>query len=352
MPLVIKPMRILSLLLLLLPAVVMGQKGRPAPPPPVIERPTLSTKDLQKIKLMEDTLHRLSNLFTEDTIADNRKKACYNFIPKFVNALKTDNSFYYPFDSFETVAKVYAPDSSFRIFTWQLYFSMPVKLAGKNGKDTILQRPIIRYYGVIQMKSKELKMYPLFDAGDTLKYGTQQILSNDNWWGQLYYNIIQKTVNGKTYYTTFGFEAADPLTRRKIIDILTFDKTGKPVFGAPMFYFKHTDSSQVKEIDTLTRFFIEYKHNASTILNYDQEKEMIVFDHVAPPNDKSTGATFTYVPDGTYEGFVWTNNRWNWVEQVFTFGINEMDNPPIPAPLFGDPKRQPEMPGDPPKKDN
>ena len=84
--------------------------------------------------------------------------------------------------------------------------------------------------------------------------------------------------------------------------------------------------------------------NATTTLNYDPAMQMIVFDHVAPPTDKAKGATFTYVPDGTYEGFVWKSNRWNWVEKVFTFAINEDDNPPIPVPLFGKPDKQPELP--------
>jgi hypothetical protein len=65
---------------------------------------------------------------------------------------------------------------------------------------------------------------------------------------------------------------------------------------------------------------------------------------VAPSNNKGKGATFSYVPDGTYEGFVWKNNYWNWVENVFTFGINENDNPPIPVPIYGEPSRQPELP--------
>lgn len=341
-------MRILTLLLMLLPAVLMAQRTA-VPAKPVIERPALTKADLEKMKLKEDTLRRLSNRFTGDTTSEGRKKACYQYIPKFVEALKINNSFYYPFDSLQTVSIVYPPDSSFRIFTWQLFFTMPVTLPAANskiGRDTTFQKPVIRYYGVIQMRSSELKMFPLYDAGDTIAYGSQQILTHNNWWGQLYYNVIQQQVDKKTYYTLFGYEIADPFTRRKIIDILSFDNKGTPKFGAPLFYFKYDDSSHVKLNDTLTRFFIEYKQNTPTVLNYDQEMQMIVFDHVTPPSDKAKGATFTYVPDGTYEGFIWANNRWNWKEKVFSYAINENDNPPIPAPLFGNPGRQPEMPKD------
>jgi len=321
---------------------------KPSAAPVVTSKTTIAKNDLVKLKLMEDTLHRLSNDFIGDTTSEGRKKANYAFIPKFVKALKFNNSFYYPFDSFETVSKIYPPDSSFRIFTWQLYYTTPVKIPAKlskTGRDTVFQKPAFRYYGVIQMRSNAIKIFPLYDAGDTLSYGTQQVLGHNNWWGQLYYKVIQNQAGSKTYYTLFGLEIGDEMVRRKIVDILTFDVQGNPKFGAPLFYFKRdADSLHYAKTDTLTRFFIEYKQKAGTILNYDTLLEMIVFDHVAPPNDKAKGATFSYVPDGTYEGFKWAGNRWNWVEKVFTFGINQNDNPPVPVPLFGTPATQPEMP--------
>ena len=342
---------LICLILMLTAVAAFSQKMKVPANAKAIPVQGMSKTNLQKIKLMQDTLHLLSNQIVYDSLAPIRRKANYAFIPKFVAALKLENSFTFPFDSFETISKLYPPDSSFRIFTWQLAFTLPVHIPAKyskTGRDTVFQKPAVRYYGVIQMRSKELKMFPLYDATDTLSYGTDQVLGAQNWWGQLYYNIIQKSAGGKNYYTLFGFQAPDVLTRRKIIDILTFDDAGKPKFGAPLFEFKY-DSTSTKTGDTLSRFFIEYKGDASTVLNYDRELEMIVFDHVAPPSEKSKGATFTYVPDGTYEGFKWVNNHWQWIEKVFTFAINEDDNPPIPVPLFGQPKHQPELPkeGDP-----
>lgn len=339
---------LLLLSYLLLTTVCIAQKpaaGKKTEKP--VNTPAIAKADLQKLILLEDTLQNLSDLFVADTFLEVRKKACYQFIPRLVNALKFNNSFYYAFDSLHTVSQVYPPDSSFRILTWQLFFSVPVKVPAaksKTGRDTTYNMPEIRYYGVIQMRSKTMKIFPLYDAGDTLSHGTQQVLGHNNWWGQLYYNIIQHTAGNKTYYTTFGYEAADRITRRKIIDVLTFDKSGNPKFGAPLFHFKYEDSLALKKLDTLTRFFIEYKWSAPTVLNYDKKMQMIVFDHVAPMNPKARGATFTYVPDGTYEGFEWQKDHWQWKEKVFNFAINENDNPPIPVPLFGQPARQPELP--------
>jgi hypothetical protein len=328
---------------------VHAQQPKAPPHPAPLPKATIAKADMAKLKLMEDTLRQLSNDFTDDTLVANRQKSCYAFIPKLVHALKYDNSFFYPFDSVETVSKIYPPDSSFRILTWQLFYNRRINLEArysKTGRDTFFEKPVARYYGVIQMRSKEMKIFPLFDVSDTLSYGTQQILGPGNWWGELYYNIIEKEVDGKNYYTLFGFQAIDQLTRRKIIDVLTFDSKGTPLFGAPLFRFKYEDSSQAKLLDTLTRFNITYKFDAQATLNYDPELEMIVFDHVAPPNNKAQGATFTYVPDGTYEGFKWITNHWQWIEKVFTFAINEDDNPPIPVPLFGTPKKQPQLPGE------
>lgn len=308
---------------------VYGQKMKPAGKANfTIKGRDISKSDLAKLENIEDSLVILSHQFSFDSILDKRKKACYAFIPKFVQALKAENSFYYPFDSLENVSRIYPSDSSFRIFTWQL----------------VLPKGQFRYFGFIQMRSSKLKMFPLFDGGDTMTYHSQRITSNNDWYGALYYNIIEKQVDKKPVYTLFGFEAADVITRRKVVEVLTFDKEGKPKFGAPLFHIKKDDNEQrYSSYDTLTRFFIEYKYNTSTFLNYDKNLEMIVFDHVAPPTDKAKGATFTYVPDGTYEGFLWQSNRWNWVEKVFTFAINEIDNPPIPQPLFGQPKRQPNL---------
>ncbi|HEY0262795.1 MAG TPA: hypothetical protein VGB95_07195, partial [Chitinophagales bacterium] len=201
-----------------------------------------------------------------------------------------------------------------------------------------------RYYGVIQMKSEKMKIFPLHDLRDTLEYRTQKILSPENWYGCLYYNIVRTIENKKPVYTLFGFEAADFVSRRKVLEVMKFEN-GVPVFGAPMFQFKY-DSTAAKLRDTLNRFFIEYKWDADPRMNYDTAMEVIVFNHLVPPNPKAEGAYFSYVPDGQYEGFKWLKDHWQWISRVFNFSIGEMDNPPIPTPLFGTPKKQPVLPNE------
>ncbi|MCD8528410.1 MAG: hypothetical protein LRY27_00135 [Chitinophagales bacterium] len=75
---------------------------------------------------------------------------------------------------------------------------------------------------------------------------------------------------------------------------------------------------------------------ASVRLNYDDVMEKIVFDHVVPPTEQQNGAWFTYLPDGTYEGFEWQQNHWEWLEKMFHFSIGLPDSPPLPHPILDD----------------
>jgi hypothetical protein len=73
----------------------------------------------------------------EDT--EDRLRADSFFTRQLVQALRTPYSFHYGFDSLKTISRLYAPDSSFRIITWQLM------------KDF----SYYRYKGAIQMNTKD-----------------------------------------------------------------------------------------------------------------------------------------------------------------------------------------------------
>ena len=106
----------------------------------------------------------------------DRLKADSNFTRIFVRALTTRNSFYYPFDSLETISKLYAPDSSFRIYTWQM----------------VINDNVIRQHGAIQMHTDDgsLKIFPLIDKSDITADEADTIGDNRGWIGAVYYRII------------------------------------------------------------------------------------------------------------------------------------------------------------------
>ena len=123
------------------------------------------------------------------------------------------------------------------------------------------------------------------------------------------------------YYLLFGFDQNNPRSNRKLVDVLSFDKKGNPVFGAPIFNYPNEKGEE----KILTRFMIEYKKDAEAKLNFDTDYGMIIFDHLVPETPSSKGLYFTYIPDGTYEGFKQKGSKWIYVSKVFDDKNNPND---------------------------
>ena len=276
----------------------------------------LKGKDYAFLKAKEDTLADLAMKIMIDSNAMTRLESNYKFIPTLVSALKVKNSFAYPWDSVLGVNIQVSPDNRFKIFSWHL-----AKEAGT-----------FRHYGVIQMNNKKtLELIPLYDVSDTFSVSPQYgELEANNWYGCVYYKIMHHKVKGQDYYTLLGFDQNDFWSNKKFMEVMYFDENNKPHFGAPLIHF---DLAPGLSVD-VNRFFVEYKHNAVVSMNWNPLKEMVVFDHVEPEDPKTEGLFFTYVPDGTYEGFQWDDEKWVWVEKVFHFAINENDSPPMPNPVL------------------
>ncbi len=275
----------------------------------------ISAENLKFLKSQEDSLQLYSHEMIFDSFAENRFHYDSVFIRKLVQALKTPYSFEYPFDSVVTISRLYAPDSTFKIFTWQI------------------QRDESYYHqeGTIQMKTKDgsLKLFPLFDVSDYTSTPTDSIRSNSNWIGALYYNIVMKEFKGKKYYTLFGYDDNDMSSTRKWLEVLTFNASGQPVFGGSYFDYKDDELKVPQPVD---RFLFEYEKDARARLVYDPDMDMIVFDHLISESNEPQ-KKFTLIPDGDYEGFKWQNGKWEHVDKIFNQALKDGEAP-RPQPLF------------------
>jgi hypothetical protein len=273
------------------------------------------TESLASLKQQEDSLSYYAKAMIFDPFTENRFHYDSIFIRKLVQSLKTPYSFEYPFDSVITVSRLYAPDSSFRIFTWQL----------QRDESYYLQE------GAIQIKTKDgsLKLFPLFDVSDYASVPTDSVRTSKNWIGAIYYKIVLKEFKGKKYYTLFGYDDNDFSSTRKWLEVLTFDATGNPVFGGN--YFTYNDD-ELKPPQPVTRFLFEYKKDARARLVYDPDLDMIVFDHLISESNEPQ-KKFTLVPDGDYEGFKWQNGKWVHVDKIFNQALKDGEAP-RPVPLF------------------
>jgi len=273
----------------------------------------ISAADKKKLLVKEDSLAQIARFMITDTLEVGRLLAYKDFVPTFIRALQIKNSFYYPFDSVLGISKLYAPDSSFRIFTWY------VEIDDYTG----WQR------GFIQMRTPDgsLKGFRLQDEGDLTKEDYFKPNSTTEWVGAVYYNMIKTQYQGKNFYTLFGIDRKGLRSQKKWIDMLWFDEKKNPVFGGG-FSFK--EDSVIKP--TQSRFSIEYKKDARTYVNYEPELKMILFDHLISESDEPE-FPWTFVPDGDYEGFKWQNGMWVHVDKVFNYKLED-GQAPVGDPLL------------------
>src|SRR5260221_9372921 len=206
----------------------------------------ISKTDEKLLQSKEDSLKIYAFKIIAGRNISERFDADSIFTRAFVRSLKTTNSFLYPYDSLQTISRLYAPDSSFRIFTWQL----------------ALDDNLIFQHGAIQMRTADgsLKLFPLIDKSETVgQHINDTIADNKTWIGAVYYKILETQYQHKKYYTLLGYDENNIRSNRKIIEILTFDDNGRPVFGGDNFVMEKTLVTK----PSVTRFIIEYKKDAA-----------------------------------------------------------------------------------------
>lgn len=301
-------MKFLSIVLLLIPGFVFAQKKAKIEP---AGQPTEAA--LLHLQGLEDTLGVLGYAIVNDSIEVERFAACKVFITTLVRTLKIENSFKYPFEQLRSVSILTPPDSSFRIFTWQLF----------------VNDSTYRYYGSIQMNERQLKLYPLIDRSfEMVPFPNREPLTPERWYGALYFNIRQFDTRQGRKYLLFGYDAFEFFEKRKLLDVLSFDKEGKPVFGAPVF--------DKPDADPEMRVYLQYSADAKVKINWDEQYKMILMDHLIP-FPSPFGRDMTNVPDGSYDGYKLEKGKWRYVDKVFD---DKQKDVPFPEPVLEDRKEK------------
>lgn len=273
---------------------------------------TDESANIKQLQAYEDSLKAIGFNMVNDSVEMNRQTANYHFIRTLVNALKIPNSYLYPFDSVKMVTIANSPDNRFRIITWQLTFD--------DGS--------YRFYGTIQMNTGgRLLMYPLSDDSPDIKHPEDTITSANKWYGAEYYRIIP-VYSPRLYYILLGWKGNTAKSTKKVIDVLSF-KDDKPVLGLDVFEGNGK---------TRKRVVFEYTRQASMLLRYVSDQNLIVFDHLSPIDPKYKNQFDKYGPDMTYDGYKLKNGRWVYVENL------DMRNEPQNRDEdYVDPKKQAEI---------
>jgi hypothetical protein len=269
---------------------------------------SISSENRKALEKKQDSLKTYALKIIQGRTTEDRFTADSQFTKMFVRALKIKGSFHYPFDSLITISKLSPTDSSFKIFTWQL----------------VINDNLVRQHGAIQMKTPDgsLKLFPLIDRTSMINDPEDTITNNFGWVGAVYYKLIEKKAFGKNFYTLLGYDENNLNSNKKIIEILTF-KNNEPVFGGSNFSFQGKKS--------VARYIMEYKKDASPRLTFDEDQDMIIYEHLISETGE-INKKYTYIPDGDYEGLKWIDGKWVHIQKVFTQTTPEGQEP-VPHPI-------------------
>lgn len=258
----------------------------------------------KQLRMYQDTLHKMDSAVFRGK--DQQKQAVNRkFMTCLRKALNTEGAFDFPFDSLKTIGKLTAPDNSFRIFNWNipnddgtytyygfLMVNQAKALTGKKGR----------------MVKDQYVIYELIDKSNEIRNPELTVCSPEKWYGALYYKIIKTSDKDKNYYTLLGWDGNNQVTWKKVIDVLTFDKQGNPIFGEKNLFQRGRRSSK--------RVIFEFRAEMVMTLHWDEGNNRIVYDHLAPEVAGAEGMYQYYSQTFNYDAFVWKKGEWKEMDDV------------------------------------
>ncbi len=151
-------------------------------------------------------------------------------------------------------------------------------------------------------------------------------LGPEQWYGALYYRLIENKSRGKVHFVLLGWDGHNTLSRKKVIEPVQIGSRGKVIFGAQVF--SHFPGK-------VKRVVFEYSAKSSMSLNYSRQwlqvkvkkgkkkmterraADMIVFDRLVPLHEGLAGQYQFYVPEtNIQDGFVFRDGRWIYTREV------------------------------------
>jgi len=256
---------------------------------------------------LQDPLHA-DLLFYGDAMinsyeASSRERAAKEFEQLFDSYLSSNPILSQKDDFLKFISIKDAPDNKFKLVSWLIK----------------LDEGQVDYKGYVVFEDTVIKL----NQGQRLAAETAYSTSDqDSWYGCLYYNIMPYKGNS---YLVFGYDANGRYDNQRILDIMTVNDDKTIEFGAPIFEDKESLGT------FLNRIIISYSSDASVTLNYSEEMDLIIHDHLETRMGQQAGQGPTNIPDGTYEGYEKKKNLWYYKEKLFN---HVYEDAPRPNPVF------------------
>jgi hypothetical protein len=258
----------------------------------------------QSIKASEDSLFagfqrlRAAKSLTQKVAINDSLRTIFRRV------LQQNESFRHSFDTLNTVGKIMSPDEAFRIINWNI--------THPDGTNS--------YYAFLQFYHEDknkIVLTELTDMSERMDDPEQQIVGPEQWYGALYYQIVPSDDRKRNHYLLLGWDGADLLINRKVIDVLSFTSSGKPKFGKSVFQFGKERKKRV---------VFEFSYMATMRLFYDPDIGMVVFEHMVPVQSAKKDIVASFGSDLTFDGLEYEDGKWILRENLDVKNKNKMLN--------------------------
>lgn len=237
-------------------------------------------------------LSHWGRLSLESPVFSERDSANQIFLNGLKEFLAEEDNFKKPLPQLTNMLRLESPDGRFAIYTWQ-----------RPNADRRYDR-----YGLVVGEFKgETKVIELKDQLAQISDLQFQRCAPNQWPGAIYY-AIQPMPGEKYKYLLLGLALGEPLNQ-KIIEIIKVGKRGKVSFGEKHF---RVDEWMDRTLNRPPRrLVLTYNAKYSATARWNDEVEMVIMDHLAPPEPKMKGLYQMYGPDFSYDALYWDDGWWH-----------------------------------------
>ena len=213
----------------------------------------------------------------------------------FKSVLINEESFTYQYQTIDKVSIITSDDKKLILYTWVL--------PAKDGST-------YKYNGFAQFKKSKKHAMKFYEFTEKIisdnELAEKEKTKNTDWYGAVYYKIIDTGKKKKRYYTLLGWHGNNLKTTTKLIDVLQ-PRTKYLSFGKPVF--KGNEG-------TLSRVIFEYNFRVSMVLRYQNKKNRIVFDNISPNDSNFKGNYANYGPDLSVNAYNYKKGKWYFEKDI------------------------------------
>jgi hypothetical protein len=121
-----------------------------------------------------------------------------------------------------------------------------------------------------------------------------------------YYDLIETEDRfGNMQYTLLGWTPINRLVHRKVVEALDFTRENEQIpkieYGKPIFEIKGKRQH---------RLIYDYSAQTTMKLQFNEQQDRIVMDHLSPSEPQFEGIYEYYGPDLSFDAFKWEGDRW------------------------------------------